>query len=152
MKPSIFFRVSAVLLALFALGHTYGLLRFVAPTSAGVSLRKAMDAVIFHEGGRTLSYGGFYLGFGLFVTLSLLLAAAMAWWAGDLTKVAPGKARFLGSTLFVYMIGSCVLSVMYFPVPPAIFSVVIALCLSAGTALSGRETASESRAAGAKAT
>jgi hypothetical protein len=42
--------------------------------------------VHFSFGGGTFSYGGFYVGFGLFVTAYLLFSALLAWQLGGLEK------------------------------------------------------------------
>jgi len=139
MKASIFFRISAVLLALFAAGHTFGFLSFVAPTPEAVSVKQAMDSVRF--GSASLSYGDIYKGFGLFVSAALVFVTIMAWWAGDLSKTAPGSARFLGATLVLFMLASLILSLTYFAFPPAVFSAVIALCMAAGSLLAGKSAA-----------
>ena len=96
MRTSLLFRIAAVLLLFFALGHTVGFLRFRPPTAEGVAVLDAMNNVHFRVGNATSSYGGFYVGFGLFVTAYLLFSAVLAWQIGSMTRRAPGAVGGLG--------------------------------------------------------
>jgi hypothetical protein len=73
------YRISAFFLVLFAAGHTLGFMKFKAPTPEGVAVQQAMDNVRFNVGGKNLTYGDFYRGFGLFCTAYLLFGAFLAW-------------------------------------------------------------------------
>ena len=77
MKPSLWFRIAAVLLFFFALGHTVGFLRFRPATADGRAVLDAMNSVHFRVGSGSFSYGGFYVGFGLFVTSYLLFSCSL---------------------------------------------------------------------------
>lgn len=79
MTATLLYRISALVLVLFAAGHTLGFLQFKAPTPEGVAVQQAMDNVRFSIGGKTLTYGDFYRGFGLFCTAYLLFNA---FWPG----------------------------------------------------------------------
>jgi len=89
MKATLLFRIAAVLLLLFATGHTIGFLSFTPPTPEGVAVRDAMSNVHFQVRNNSLSYGGFYRGFGLFVTAYLLFSAFLAWQLGSLVVTYP---------------------------------------------------------------
>lgn len=122
-------RSTSVLLVLFALGHTAGILSFVAPTADARAVKAAMDTVKFGSDGSTFSYGQFYLGFGWFVTFDMLFAAAIAWW---LSLEVGRNARvplFPTSALFLLQLAGLVLAVMYFPLPPIIFSALTTACV-----------------------
>ena len=67
MTATLLYRIAAVVLLLFAAGHTFGFLKFQPPTPEGVAVRDAMDNVQFKLGSRSYTYGDFYRGFGLFV-------------------------------------------------------------------------------------
>ncbi len=65
MKPTLLYRIAAVLFVLFAAAHTIGFRRFVPPSTEGLAVRDAMNDVHFVLHGGSYSYGGFYNGFGL---------------------------------------------------------------------------------------
>src|SRR5882762_7008701 len=79
MKASIFYRIAAVLLLLFEAGHTSGF-----PWSDpqwGVDLG-SMRSTHFDILGSSRTYWDFYVGFGLSVSVLLLLAVVLAWQLG----------------------------------------------------------------------
>jgi hypothetical protein len=129
MKATLLFRIAAVLLILFATGHTIGFLSFTPPTPEGVAVRDAMNNVHFQVRSHTYSYGGFYRGFGLFVTAYLLFSAFLAWQLGSLAAKYPQAVRPLGWILCTVQIASLILSAIYFSGAPAISSALVAACL-----------------------
>ena len=82
MNATLFYRIAAALLVSFAAGHTFGFLRFKPPTSDALAVRDAMNNVHFQVRGSDFSYGGFYRGFGLTITVYLLFSAFLAWHLG----------------------------------------------------------------------
>ena len=132
-RSILFFRAAAVLLLLFAAGHTFGFLTLVAPTPEARALRAAMDSTTFAIHGTTYSYGGFYLGFGLFISVFVLFSAAVAWRLGATARRASPDTRFLGSCLTVMMLVSVALGLRFFSAGPAVLSGLIALSAGAGT-------------------
>jgi len=129
MSPRVLYRIAAVALVFFALGHTAGFLGFQPPSAEAAAVRASMDHVRFQVGGAEFSYGGFYVGFGLFVTLYLLFSAFLAWQLGTLATRAPAAIRAMGWSLFAVQLGSFVLSFLYFSVAPAVLSALVAACL-----------------------
>jgi hypothetical protein len=128
MKASLLYRIAAALILLFDIGHTSGF-----PWSDprwGVDLT-SMKSTHFQIFGFTRTYWDFYVGFGLFVTVFLLLAAILAWQLGGLpaNTLAGMRASALG--LALCFIAVAVLSWRYFFMIPIVFSIVISLCLVA---------------------
>jgi hypothetical protein len=78
MNATLLYRIASALLVLFAVGHTIGFLRLKPPTPEAAAVYDAMHKVHFQVGGSSFSYGGFYIGFGLFVTAYLLFSAYLA--------------------------------------------------------------------------
>jgi hypothetical protein len=140
VKARVWFRISAVLLLLFAVGHTFGFLAFRPPTAAGQAVWSAMNNVRFSDGGSTFSYGEFYRGFGLSISASQLFTAWLAWLLGSMPQRDPQSARLIAWAMVVLQLFGFGLSLKYFSVIPALFSVVGALCLGMG-ALSIRRSA-----------
>ena len=102
MKPSLLYRMAAVLYVLLATAHTVGFLRFVPPTPEGIAVRDAMFNTHFALHGGTFSYGGFYNGFGLSCSIYMLFAAFLAWHLGSLAKRDPAAIGALGALGFVF--------------------------------------------------
>lgn len=135
MKASLMFRVAAVLIALFAAGHTIGF-RQIDPQWGVGSMIGQMKSIKFHTQGMERAYWDFYVGFGLFVSVFLLFAAAVAWLLGSLHGPAFAQVRGLAWLLTLTFAAVLVLSWRYFFLAPMVFSAVILVCLLTGTLLS----------------
>jgi hypothetical protein len=137
MRPTPLYRIAAVLLLLFAAGHTFGFLGFQPASPEG---RAAMDAMatVFSENGAQFSYAGFYRGFGLYGGMALLLMAVWAWWLGSLSRTAPRATMVPGIAMMLFQLGGLVLALLYFPLPPAILSAVLVLALGVAVGSAAR--------------
>ena len=132
MSTSLIYRIVGALLVLFALGHTIGFAQ-VDPAwgvTAPINELQAIRFTVQGTPGRT--YWGFYLGFGYFCTVLLLLAAALAWQVGSL----PGDiVRRLQPLLWVFALAFVATSVMtwkFFFTAPMAFSLLITIGLIGG--------------------
>lgn len=130
MSASLLYRISSVLIVLFAAGHTLGF-RKNDPAWKVDALLSSMKSLSFETQGFTRTYWDFYTGFGLFVTVFLLLAALLAWQLGnpEVAKLAP--LRLLGWGLVLAFAVTTVLSWQYFFTAPLVFSSVITVVLIA---------------------
>jgi hypothetical protein len=129
MKATVLYRIAAVLLVLFAAGHTFGFLSFKPPSAEGRAVFESMNSVHFEVKGSSFSYGAFYRGFGLSITAYLLFSAFLAWYLGAMVVSSPVAASTLGWALCAVQVVSLVLSWMYFSAVPETFSAVVAICL-----------------------
>ena len=128
MKASLFYRIAAALLLLFDVGHTSGF-----PWSDpkwGVDLG-SMRSTHFDILGSSRTYWDFYVGFGLFVSMFLLLAVALAWQLGGLPPGTLAVMRGTAWTFAVCFAAITVLSWRYFFIIPIVFSMVTTVCLIA---------------------
>jgi len=142
MKAVILFRIAAVVMLLFAAGHTFGFLTFQPPTTEGLAVLSAMDNVHFQVGRSTYSYGHFYRGFGLSITASQLFAAYLAWYFGTLARRGHLEIlRALSWPFIAWQITGLILSWIYFGAGPVIFSLLVMFCLIAATLLAKKDTA-----------
>ena len=123
------FRTASVLTALFAVLHTIGFLGFQPDDPAARHVRAAMDTTYFAAGDVQVSFGGFYIGFGLSVTAALLLAAVLSWWLAYVARENPRLVFVPAWALAVFHLISLVLAFRFFFAPPAAFSAAILLCL-----------------------
>jgi hypothetical protein len=127
MKATWLYRIAAILLVLFATGHTIGFLKFVPPTPEGKAVMDAMNTVTLQPGA-AYTYGGFYRGFGFFATVYFLFAAFLAWHLGELARKLPAAAGSLPWVFFFLQLVSLALTWKYFPPPPIVFSALTTLC------------------------
>ncbi len=138
MSVSLLYRIASVLLVLFAAGHTMGFRR-VDPRWRVDEIIGALKTTHFDVQGVNRTYWGFYTGFGLFVTLFLLFAAALAWQLGGLPKetlLSLGTATW---SLALCFVGVTILSWRYFFIIPVVFSGVTTLCLIGAAWLSAAQ-------------
>ncbi len=129
MNAKVLYRIAAIMFVLFAAGHTLGFLGFRPPTAEAMAVRDAMTNVHFQVGHASFSYGGFYVGFGLYVTAYLLFSAFLAWHLSGLAGSSPEAAAPLGWVFCAVQIASLVLSLIYFSVKPAMLSGILVVCL-----------------------
>jgi hypothetical protein len=129
MKAVTLYRIASVLLVLFAAGHTFGFLKFKSPTAEGIVVRDAMNNVHFQVGGSSFSYGGFYTGFGLTISVYMLFMAFLAWHLGTVAGSNPQAIGSLGWVFCAVQAVSLILDWKYFSVEPVIFSAVLTVCL-----------------------
>jgi hypothetical protein len=133
MKASAFYRIAAGLLLLFDAGHTSGF-----PWSDpkwGVDLGP-MRSTHFYIMGFSRTYWDFYVGFGLFVSVFLLLAVVLAWQLGRLPSESLALMRGTAWAFALCFAAITVLSWKYFFVIPIVSSIVITVCLIAAAWIS----------------
>lgn len=136
MRASLLYRISAILLLLFAIGHTFGFLQ-VDPNWGVDALVQSMKSLHFDINGVQRTYWDFFVGFGLFVTVFMLLASLFAWQFGSLPPETLASMR-LSAWAFVGCFAVVVyLSWRYFFIIPLVFSTAIFLCLTAAALRSG---------------
>lgn len=138
MKATLLFRITAVLFVLFAVGHTFGFLSFKPPTEQGLAVRDAMNNVHFTADGKIFSYGGWYRGFGLTATASMLFEAALAWYLGGMARRGSRDAVVIGWMFFAWQLPGLVLSLIYFGLPPMVLSTLVALLIAVATLLASK--------------
>jgi len=144
MKSAILFRIAAVFFVLFAVGHTLGFLSFKPPTPEALAVRNAMDSVHFEAEGKIFSYGGFYRGFGLSATASMLFQAFLAWYLGSMARRNSREVVAIGWTFFLLQISGLVMSWIYFGIAPMILSALVAALIGVATWLAGSSMAASS--------
>jgi len=137
MRASILYRISSVLILLFAIGHTLGF-RKVDPAWGVDQALAVLKQTTFPVQGFDRTYYGFYVGFGLFVTVFLLLTVVVTWELGRLPEAALAQLPWLRWGLALSYAGSLLISLRYFFMAPLIFSALIFVCLAAAAFLAGK--------------
>ena len=129
MTATLLYRIAAVLFVIFAAGHTGGFLRFRPASPEGRAVWDSMNTVRVQLGRGSFTYGGFYVGFGLYNTVFLLFSAVLAWHLSHVAATTPQAIGLLGWAFCATQVAGAVLCWIYFAPPPVILSVVIAVCL-----------------------
>jgi hypothetical protein len=137
MSCSLFYRIAAVLLVLFAVGHQLGFRQTKGMTGAD-SVVTLMKSVHFTVQGFPRVYYDFFVGFGFFVTAFLLFAAALSWQLGGVSRDVLAQLPLATWGLVVCFLAVTILSWSYFFLAPGIFSILITACLMAAAILAGK--------------
>ena len=138
MKASMFYRIAAVLLLLFALGHTLGF-RQSDPAWGVDALLGSMRSIHFDVQGFNRTYWDLFVAAGFSVGVFYLFAAILAWQLGGLPPVTLTLMR---STAWAFAVCFAVITVVswrYLFIIPIAFSILITLCLTAAAWLSARQ-------------
>jgi len=130
VKARILYRVSSVLLLLFAAGHTFGF-RQNNPSWGADAVLGLMRSVHFDAQGFTRTYWDFFSAFGLFVSVFLLFAAVLAWLLSRLPAETLARVRSIAWALAICFAAITFVSWRYVFTIPIVFSIVIAACLTA---------------------
>jgi hypothetical protein len=139
MKASLFYRIAAVLLLLFAVGHTLGF-RQSDPAWGVDTLLGLMRSVHFDVQGFSRTYWELFLAAGFSVGVFYLFAAILAWQLGGLPQENLAAMRVTAWALALCFAAITVVSCRYLFILPIVFSAVITACLSAAAWLSAKRT------------
>ena len=137
MRPTLLYRVDAVILVLFTVGHTVGF-RQVDPQWGIDAVVTGMKVVSFQVLGMQRTYWDFFVGFGLFVSVLQLFAALVAWQLATLDPSVLAGMGLIRWGFVVAFVGISGLSWRYFFPIPILFSLAIALCLALAAWSGGR--------------
>ena len=149
MKHITAFRSASLLLFIFCLMHTGGGMlaqKSLGPASDAVF--DAMKSVHFDFNGADCTWYGFWFGFGLTVSIFLLLSALVAWQFERVPDEHWPSLELISWAFVVSHLGNTVLAWKYFFAGPGVFGTIISLLLAVGTFRKSRRAA-ESRVASA---
>jgi len=138
MKASMFYRIAAVLLLLFAVGHTLGF-RQSDPQWGVDALLGSMRSIHFDAQGFSRTYWDFFSAFGLFFSAFLLFAAVLAWLLAGLPAEILARVRSIAWALAICFVAVTALSWRYAFTTPIVFSTLITFCLTAAAWLSAKQ-------------
>lgn len=140
MKASLFYKIAAILLLLFAAAHTFAFSQ--ADPQWGVdALLKSMRSTHFNVQGFDRSYWDFFLAAGFSVGAFYLFAAILAWQLG---RLPAGTLALMRGTAWAFALCFAAITILsweYLFIPPIAFSALITLCLVAAAWRAGKETA-----------
>jgi len=143
MRASTWLRALAVLLALFAVGHTLGTaFPRVTRGPAEASVFDGMQAFRFPILGFVRSHWDFYRGFAISVSILLAALAVLAWQVATLSRDHPREALPQVVILLFACLGLTLVSWRFFFAPPLIMAsvaTVISLLAVISTLRQGRD-------------
>ena len=137
MKASVFYRIAAVLLLLFAVAHTLGF-RQSDPKWGVDSLLGSMRSIHFDAGGVSRTYWDLFVGLGFTAGVFFLFAAILAWQLGGLPAETLARMRGIAWAFALCFAAIAAVSWIYIFIVPAIFAIVITLCLIVAAWLSAK--------------
>lgn len=125
-------RIASVVLLLFALGHTVGFLTFQPKEPEAAGVLESMRRVPFDFGGHTVHWIDLYTGFGLAISVAGFALVIIAWRLSSATAAEASLAGMIAWLLCAIQILNAVLSLRYFGLVQAVFSVACAALLAWG--------------------
>src|SRR6266849_7064032 len=137
MKASMFYRIAAVLLLLFAIGHTLGF-RQSDPKWGVDALLGSMRSIHFEVQGFNRTYWDLFVAAGFSVGVFYLFAAILAWQLGGLPAETLAVMRVTAWAFPLCFAAITVVSWRYLVSLPIVFSMVITVCLIAAAWLSAQ--------------
>jgi|ERR1700719_2913824 hypothetical protein len=138
MKASMFYRIAAVLLLLFAAGHILGF-RESDPKWGVDALLSSMRSIHFDVQGFDRTYWDIFEAAGFSVGVFYLFAAILAWQLGGLPAATLALMRGTAWAFALCFAAITVVSWRYLFILPIAFSFVITICLTVATWLSARQ-------------
>jgi len=146
MSASMFYRIAAVLLLLFAVGHTLGF-RQSDPQWGVDALLASMQSVHFEVQGFNRTYWDLFVAAGFCVGIFYLFAAILAWQLARLPAATLALMRGIAWAFAACFAAVTVVRWKYLFMLPVAFSILITLCLSAAAWLSSKQVSVSSVAA-----
>ena len=140
MKASTFYRIAAVLLLLFAVGHTLGF-RQSDPEWGVEALLSSMRSIHFDVQGSNRTYWDLFVAAGFSVGIFYLFAAILAWQLGGLPV---GRLALMRGTAWAFALAFAAITVVswrFLFIIPVAFSISITVCLTAAAWLSAKQVA-----------
>ena len=130
MNPRLLLRISAILSFLYFLGHSAGMPWTPSPGGEGEAVVGGMKSFSFDVAGSVRTYWDFYQGFGLTVSVFMLLESVLLWLLAGLARTEHARVRPFVLAFLVANVAQLALVVRFFFLPPLVLSVANTLCLA----------------------
>jgi hypothetical protein len=132
MNSALFLRIASVLTLIHCVLHTIGgVLSKPRNGSEEMAVIDAMKAHSFNIMGSMRTYWDFFFGYGLGVTLNLLIQGILFWMLASFVKTNSAAVRPVVALFFVYFVVLSFISFKYFFIAPVITEALIAGSLAA---------------------
>lgn len=140
MKPWIFLRAASVLALLYCAAHTAGAPWIPEKGAESMALISTMKSHAFQVQGASVTYWGFYLGFGVAISAFQLMGGVLLWQIASITRRGAGMdVRPMIATILLAYAANAVIAWRWFFVAPAVFAAAIVACLAISLGLVSRE-------------
>jgi hypothetical protein len=143
MKTFHVLRVAAVLTLLYCAGHTIGMPWTPYRDAEATSVLEAMKSHSFEAEGFKGTYWDLYFGFGLIISVYLLLQAVVLWQVASLAKTNARLVRPIVVSFLIAFVINAALSWKYFFVVPVVLAGLISICLAFALVLAGRKQSAQ---------
>jgi hypothetical protein len=130
MKASYAYRAAAVILLLFAIGHTFSF-SLTDPQWGLDNMLGQMRTIRFAIGGIERTYWDFFIASGLTVGLLYLFSAVLAWQLGSVRPETLGELRLVTWAFPLAYAGVFVVASIHLFLIPQMFSIAVTICLTA---------------------
>lgn len=132
MSASSIYKAVAAILVLYALGHTLGFAHVDPRWGVDAPLAQLKTITFAAQGTPGRTYWGFYVGFGYFCSVLMLLAAVIAWQLGVVPRETLHSLQLMSWSFAAAFVIATVITWRYFFTAPVVFSAIITLGLLAG--------------------
>ena len=138
MKPALLLRIASLLSLLHCILHTAGGV-FGSPKHGAeeIAVIETMKSHHFAVMGSVRSYWDFLFGYGLFVTIALLVQAILFWRLAAFAETNPAWTEPIVGLFCLNFVGVAIVSWKYFFIAPAVGELLIAACLALAFATAG---------------
>jgi len=131
MTPTLFLRIASVLTVLHSVLHTIGGVLSKPKDPEQIAVIETMKSHTFNVMGSMRTFWDFFFGYGLGVTVTLLIQGILFWMLGSLVKTSPAVVRPI---VGLFAINFAVMSVIvskYFFIAPGVTEALITVSLAA---------------------
>src|SRR5271170_6424615 len=129
MKASMFYRIAAVLLLLFAVGHTLGF-RQSDPDWGVDTLVGSMRSIHFDVQGFNRTYWDLFVAAGFSVGVFYFFSAVLAWQLSGLPAEVLSRMRGITWAFALCFAAITIVSWMYLFIVPIVIALLITVCLA----------------------
>jgi hypothetical protein len=130
MKASYAYRAAAVILLLFAIGHTFSF-SLTDPQWGLDNMLGQMRTIRFAIGGIERTYWDFFIASGLTVGLLYLFSAVLAWQLGSVRPETLSELRLVTWAFPLAFAAVFVVASIHLFLIPQMFSIAVTICLTA---------------------
>lgn len=129
MNPVWLLRIASVFSLLYCAGHTSGMPWMSPDGPETAALTESMKQYRFDMMGATRTVWDFHVGFGLVISVDLLLQAVALWMLATMAKSDAPRIRPLIALFAIASVANAVLVGRHFFVIPLVTATAIAICL-----------------------
>jgi hypothetical protein len=131
MTPTLFLRIASVFTVIHSILHTIGGVLSKPKDPEQIAVIETMKSHTFNVMGSMRTFWDFFFGYGLGVTVTLLIQGILFWMLGSLVKTSPAVVRpIVGLFAINFAVMSIIVS-KYFFIAPGVTEVLIAVSLAA---------------------